>query len=57
MQTVKSLVDSGTIGKPKGVEVEMAVPALIVPKGDIRRDFSLGGGAVMDMGGEQVLEF
>jgi predicted dehydrogenase len=50
IQTVRSIVESGAIGKVKGVEAELAVSDA-APPGDIRRNFSLGGGALMDMGG------
>jgi len=50
IQTVRSIVESGAIGKVKGVEAELAVSGA-APPGDIRRNFSLGGGALMDMGG------
>lgn len=53
IQTVKSLIEQGTIGKVKGVESELAMPGLLVPqtKNDIRTNLALGGGSMMDMGG------
>lgn len=44
-------MESGRIGKVKGVEAELATPGSVAPPGDIRRNFALGGGALMDMGG------
>jgi predicted dehydrogenase len=55
IQTVKSIVESGTIGKVKGVEAELAAPSVVAPPGDIRRNLALGGGALMDMGGVWTL--
>lgn len=51
IQKVKEIVDSGVIGKPKGVEAEMGLPRGMIKEGDIRRNLSMGGGAVMDVGG------
>lgn len=51
IQTVKSIVDSGAIGKVKGIEAEMAGPAGLIRPGDIRRNYAVGGGSVMHYGG------
>lgn len=48
-QTIKSIVDSGAIGKVKSVEADMALPTILAPKA---RDWSLGDGSFMNMGSE-----
>jgi predicted dehydrogenase len=46
----KSILDSGELGKIKNMSVTMTLPKGILNKGDIRFDYALGGGAMMDMG-------
>ncbi|KAF9525344.1 NAD(P)-binding protein [Crepidotus variabilis] len=47
---VKEIIESKTIGKLKTVTAKLIVPKGITAEGDIRYDFALGGGALMDMG-------
>lgn len=49
---IKEIVDSGELGKIKSVHTEFCLPKGIIPKGDIRENYKLGGGATMDLGGE-----
>lgn len=49
-QRAKAIIDSGELGAIKHVEVHLAVPQGIVKTGDIRLDYDLGGGGLMDMG-------
>lgn len=54
---VKELVDSGKFGKIKQISANLVLPkwlsALVVlEKNDIRLQYGLGGGCMMDMGGE-----
>ncbi|KAI0076155.1 NAD(P)-binding protein [Panus rudis PR-1116 ss-1] len=46
----KQIVDSGELGKLQSVHASLAVPRGIFKKDNIRFDFKLGGGALMDMG-------
>ncbi|CCM06726.1 uncharacterized protein FIBRA_09020 [Fibroporia radiculosa] len=54
VQRVKEIIDSGELGKIKYVNAEFAVPnipdGIIFLKDDVRYDYNLGGGAMMDMG-------
>lgn len=43
-------MDSGEIGKVKNITVDMLLPRGLFGSGDIRYDYSLGGGALMDLG-------
>jgi predicted dehydrogenase len=45
-----SVVDSGAIGTVQRVEGYFNLPDGAIPRGDIRWDLSLGGGALMDLG-------
>ncbi|KAI0809175.1 hypothetical protein BC629DRAFT_1482764 [Irpex lacteus] len=47
---IKEIVDSGELGKIKSVHTEFCLPKGIIPKGDIRENYKLGGGATMDLG-------
>ncbi|KZV67241.1 NAD(P)-binding protein [Peniophora sp. CONT] len=47
---VKEIVDSGELGKIKSIHTEFCLPKGVVPKGDIREKYELGGGATMDLG-------
>ena len=52
---LKEIVDSGELGRIKSVHTEFCLPKGIIPKGDIREKYELGGGATMDLGGAQTL--
>ncbi|KAJ7066416.1 NAD(P)-binding protein [Mycena amicta] len=47
---VKEILDSGELGPIKSTKTALAVPGGFVKSDDIRYDYSLGGGALMDMG-------
>ncbi|KAF7356300.1 hypothetical protein MVEN_00961900 [Mycena venus] len=47
---VKAIVESGELGAVKSTSTTLAVPRGIMKAGDIRFNYSLGGGALMDMG-------
>ena len=49
---MKEIVDSGELGDMTKIEASLAVPAGFVKDGDIRLEYDLGGGAMMDMGCE-----
>lgn len=49
-QRVKEIIDSGELGSVTSLSATLAVPRGFVKEGDIRFDYSLGGGALMDMG-------
>ncbi|CAI4214123.1 unnamed protein product [Parascedosporium putredinis] len=46
---VKSLVDSGRYGRVLATQARMTSPAGTIPKGDIRWQWDLAGGSLMDM--------
>ncbi|TFK39890.1 hypothetical protein BDQ12DRAFT_734614 [Crucibulum laeve] len=50
IQRVKVIIDSGELGAIKSIETNLAIPKGLIKDGDIRYDYSLGGGALMDMG-------
>ncbi|KAF8317886.1 NAD(P)-binding protein [Clavulina sp. PMI_390] len=50
IQTLKQLVASGKIGKVTSIEAELAAPS-VIPLGDIKKSYELGGGAMMELGG------
>jgi hypothetical protein len=50
IQRVRRILDSGSLGAIKGVSVNLTLTKGIVKEGDIRYDYSLGGGAMMDLG-------
>ncbi|KAJ3523115.1 hypothetical protein NMY22_g11593 [Coprinellus aureogranulatus] len=50
VQRTKAILDSGELGKIKHVECIMTLPTGMFPDTDIRFDYNLGGGAMMDMG-------
>lgn len=49
---VKEIIESKTIGKLITVNAKMITPKGVITEGNIRYDFALGGGALMDMGGK-----
>jgi predicted dehydrogenase len=50
IQRVKEIIDSGELGNIKSVTADNAVPRGFFADDDIRYQFDLGGGALMDMG-------
>lgn len=50
IQRVKEIVDSGELGSIKEVHASLGFPKGFIPDGDIRLNYSLGGGALMDAG-------
>lgn len=51
VQRVKAIIDGGELGAVKHVEVQLAVPeGSILKADDIRSNYELGGGGLMDMG-------
>jgi predicted dehydrogenase len=50
IQRVKAIIDSEELGAIKHIEARLAVPAGIMKAGDIRYNYDLGGGGLMDMG-------
>ena len=49
---VKNILDSGELGPIKNMSATLRVPKGVIKEGDIRLDYGLGGGAMMDMGCE-----
>ncbi|KZP21097.1 NAD(P)-binding protein [Athelia psychrophila] len=47
---VKAILDSGELGPIKDLSASLALPKGMFGPADIRYDYSLGGGAMMDMG-------
>jgi predicted dehydrogenase len=54
---VKELIDSGKYGKIKHIDANLAIPKIfpVLEKNDIRLQYDLGGGCMMDMGGNTPL--
>ncbi|KAF8659830.1 hypothetical protein AX16_001715 [Volvariella volvacea WC 439] len=50
VQRVKVILESGELGAVRNLSATLTVPSGFVPQGDIRLDYQLGGGALMDMG-------
>ncbi|KAG6821220.1 hypothetical protein H0H93_004042 [Arthromyces matolae] len=50
IQRVKAIIDSKELGAIKHISASLAVPKGVMKPGDIRFDYSLGGGGLMDMG-------
>ena len=48
VERFKAIVDSGELGAIKSIEAKMMVPKGFVTRDDIRFQFELGGGALMD---------
>lgn len=54
-QRVKAILDSGELGAIKSITANLAFPNLnIIKETDIRFNYDLGGGALMDMGCEHI---
>ncbi|KAF9507858.1 hypothetical protein BS47DRAFT_1398242 [Hydnum rufescens UP504] len=49
-QTIRALLESGTIGKITGADAELALPALTVLEKSFLSNYDAGGGAVMALG-------
>ncbi|EJD39255.1 NAD(P)-binding protein [Auricularia subglabra TFB-10046 SS5] len=49
-QRVREIVQSGALGKIKRMHGALAIPGLLFAEDDIRYDWALGGGCLMDMG-------
>jgi predicted dehydrogenase len=49
---VKAILDSGELGAIKSIMGNLAVPKILFNDTDIRYNYDLGGGALMDMGCE-----
>ena len=47
---VKAILDNGELGPIQNISASLAVPKGFTKEGDIRLDYELGGGAMMDMG-------
>jgi predicted dehydrogenase len=50
MQRAREILESGELGAIKHAEAYMKAPKGLLPEDDIRFNYSLGGGAMMDMG-------
>lgn len=51
IQRVRAIIDSGELGTIKEVNVTLALPkGIIGSDNDIRMNYDLGGGAMMDLG-------
>ncbi len=50
IQRVKAIIDSGELGAIKHIDARLAIPAGKFKAGDIRYEYDLGGGGLMDMG-------
>jgi predicted dehydrogenase len=50
IQRVKEILDSGELGAIKSIETSLALPKGLMPADDIRFNYELGGGAMMDLG-------
>lgn len=50
IQRAKAIIDSGELGAIKNISSTLTVPAGFIPASDIRYNYELGGGALMDMG-------
>ncbi|KAJ7180879.1 NAD(P)-binding protein [Mycena filopes] len=47
---VKAIIESGELGAVKSTSTALTLPAGVMKPGDIRFNYTLGGGALMDMG-------
>jgi predicted dehydrogenase len=56
MHKVLELVDSGKYGNIKHISTSLAIPKTfpVLEKNDIRLQYGLGGGCMMDMGGDYL---
>jgi predicted dehydrogenase len=50
LKRAKAIIDSGELGVVKNLDVKMILTKGIFGDGDIRYDYALGGGALMDLG-------
>ncbi|GAW00974.1 NAD -binding protein [Lentinula edodes] len=50
IQRAKAILDSGELGKIKSIDLKFALAAGFMKDSDIRFNFALGGGAMMDLG-------
>lgn len=50
IQRFKEIIDSGEIGRLKHIQVDMLMFQAALGDDDIRYDYNLGGGALMDLG-------
>ncbi|KIM44746.1 hypothetical protein M413DRAFT_442702 [Hebeloma cylindrosporum] len=50
LKRAKAIIDSGELGVVKNVDVKMILTKGMFGDGDIRYDYALGGGALMDLG-------
>ncbi|KAJ7732722.1 NMD3 family-domain-containing protein [Mycena maculata] len=47
---IKAIIESGELGPVKSTKTSLAIPQGIIKPDDIRFNYSIGGGALMDMG-------
>jgi predicted dehydrogenase len=50
IQRVRAIIDSGELGAIKEVNATLAIPKGLIGNDDIRMNYDLGGGAMMDCG-------
>lgn len=50
MKRAKAILESGELGQVKHITVNMMVPQGYFKDDDIRNEYALGGGTLMDMG-------
>jgi predicted dehydrogenase len=50
IQRVKAILESGELGALQSTRASLAMPKGMFPQDDIRFDYDLGGGVMMDMG-------
>jgi len=50
VKRAKAIVESGEIGDIKHISADLLLNQSMFPEDDIRYDFELGGGAMMDLG-------
>jgi predicted dehydrogenase len=50
LKRAKAILESGELGAVKNITVNMIIPGGMIPANDIRFDYALGGGALMDLG-------
>ena len=55
IKRVKEILESGELGKIRHVDAVLSVPNGFFGSDDIRFDYDLGGGALMDMGCKPLL--
>lgn len=51
---VKNIIDSGELGQVKSISAVLSLYQGYVKDDDIRLDFDLGGGGMMDVGGKSI---